>query len=1013
MQLTLSMSAAFRALPDVEVGDESTPLPLGPAESLKHGQFKNGLTYYVRPCTKPQKRAAIALAVKVGSVVETEEERGVAHILEHLAFNATKSFENHAIIAFLESIGSEFGACQNAYTSADETVYEVLVPTDDEKFLRQALHMLAEFACHIRCAPEDLAKERGAVLEEWRMGRDSRGRAQEAQWKLMLQGTQYADRLPIGLESVIRNVPAETVKAFYDRWYRPENMALVAIGDFDDVDGVVETVREFMEPCQPHNTEHAVDIPRFSLVEHEEPRYSVFTDAEAQSTLVWVTYKHDRSKVATPAEFVEYLAAELFQSCVNERLFKLSRLESPPFYVAQIGSEPLTSTIECFTLSAQPQEGPKHTLVALETLLTEMARIRAHGFSEREVAIARSKLMSDIEGTYLEREQSYATDVRDEYVRHFLHGEFVVGQEYEARLSKALLPRVTMAHLADLVNLCRTDRSCVIKTVAHRSHETEAQLAEVVACVAAAEAAGSIQPWPYEDAPVELVGELPPPGQITSRIELPELEATELVLSNGMRVTYKRTEFLHDQVLMSGFAAGGLTEVPESDYRCVSFANVVAGELGMFGLRPEVMSDVLAGKRVDVSVGESAYWRTFGGDQSPEDLETALQLVYRLFTETVEPVETRLDTCRRITREQIVAQIRNPLYSWGQRVKFLNYGECYYFRPPTLKDVDALDPVKACEHFNQAYRDPAEFRVCLTGAIEEEVLLPLVCQYLGAIPRAPEGGSPAARSPQDVTPLPFGFPQQPVREDVKVPMIMEMTRTQITFPVEIDRPHSREEAIWVAIVTKLVETKLMQLLRFKFGEVYTVSVSAFFGAEAPSHKGNVRGDMAINFSCAPESAGRLVDLALDEVEALQAAGPSAEEVDTVRTVLNRALETQQQENSFWHEQLVGGYQSRSFQELGDLDAVYRRFTEARSAVLAQADPVSTQAALCRLLPHPARKRYTAITLLPQPSVWQRTVLAVTTRPSPRTAGLVATAAVLASVATFAVVRAWRKGARPS
>jgi hypothetical protein len=210
--------------------------------------------------------------------------------------------------------------------------------------------------------------------------------------------------------------------------------------------------------------------------------------------------------------------------------------------------------------------------------------------------------------------------------------------------------------------------------------------------------------------------------------------------------------------------------------------------------------------------------------------------------------------------------------------------------------------------------------------VEPEVLEPLLEQYLASIPPSVEGNGPVAgRSPQDVTPLPFAFPEEPVREDVKVPMIMEMTRTQITFPVEIERANSREEAIWVAIVTKLVETKLMQLLRFKFGEVYTVSVSAFFGAEAPSRQGNVRGDMAINFSCAPENAGRLVDLALDEVEALQAAGPSAKEVDTVRTVLERALETQQQENSFWHEQLVGGYQSRSYQEAGNLDAVYLRF----------------------------------------------------------------------------------------
>lgn len=1005
------MSAAFRALPDIDIDDVHAPFDLGPQE-VRHGVLANGITYYVRPCKKPAQRAAIALAVRVGSVLETEQERGVAHILEHLAFNATKKFENHQLIAFLESIGAEFGACSNAYTSADETVYEVMVPTDDPKFLRQALEIFAQFASHIRCSPEDLAKERGAVMEEWRMGRNSRGRAQEAQWKLMLQGSQYADRLPIGLESVIKNVSADTVRAFYDRWYRPENMCVAICGDFDDCDAVVDLVRELMEPCAARGP--PIESPRFPLVPHMLPRFSAFADSEAMQTLVYVTYKQDRKKMVCAEDTVQFLAEELFQSAFNERLFKLSRQESPPFYIAQMGSEPLTSTIQCKTLSAQPREGKQHSIVALQTLLTEMARVRCHGFSHTELDIARAKMLSDIESAYLERDQTYATDMRDEYVRHFLHGEFVVGAEAEARLSKTLLSRVTPEHLQQIAQSCCPHNSCVVKTVGHESWENEAELEAVLRGVDDAESAGELGPWPFEDAPAHLIEKLPPPGTIVSRVRLPEIGATELVLSNGMKVTFKETDFLKDQVLLSGFASGGLSEVPENSFRSASFANMVAGELGMFGLRPEVLSDVLAGKRASVVTNESAYWRLFGGDQSPEDLETALQLVHRLFTTQVEAVESRLETCKQLARESVVAKMRDPMTTWGQRVKFLNYGGCYYFKPMTLADVDDMDPQAACAHFTQAYQNPAEWHIVLTGAVEESALLPLLETLLASIP-AQE--TPTPMSPLNTTPLPFTFPLLPVREDVRVAMVAEQTQTQITFPVEVDRSRGAGEIVWLSLVGKLLETRLLQLLRFKSGDVYTISVTSFFGAEAPSTTGNVRGDVAVGFSCEPRNASRLVDLALDEIDRLQAEGPTQDEVDTVKTLVRRAMETELQENSFWHEQITGGYRSRYFRELGNLDAVYKQFSAARDGVLSKASPQGAQDAFRRLLPQPSRQRFTAVTMVPATTLWQRTLMAASdygmsmSAMSPRTALLAATAAVATSVATFAVVRAWRKGPR--
>jgi len=862
------MAAAFRALPDVDLSGDiwTSPVALGPEDgSLRHGSFSNGMTYYVRSCKKPAARAALSLAVRVGSVLEEEEERGVAHIVEHLAFNATDNYSNHDIVRFLESIGAEFGACQNAYTSCDETVYELMVPTDDLSLLAKAFRVMGEFATKIRCAPEDLEKERGAVMEEWRMGNDSSGRAAQAHWKCILNGSKYSERLPIGLESVIQGVSAEVVKGFYERWYRPSNMALVVAGDFQDPDEIVELMRSHVEACTPRSPTPAIPIPQTGFSPHSAPRCTVFEDRETVQSQVHISFKKPRPGCSTPQEFHEYLKEEMFHSMLNNRLFKISRQEKPPFYVAQCSSEPLSSTIQTICVSASVAEGA--TPAAVEAILNELARVRLHGFSLRETKIARQQLMAEAETTYTQRDQSYSQDVCGEYVRHFLNGELVVGQDMEARLTKTMLPKITPAELKEFADSMSPHSSCVVKTVEHRKCTTETRLLDVLTTVSEMEAASSIEPWQEDDIPEHIMdASKVKPGSVTAQRDYPTLAATELTLSNGMRCCCKHTKLLEDQVLLTGFACGGLTEVPQGEFRSASLASVIAGELGVFGVRPAVASDILAGKRVEIKPAEGAFWRSFSGDQSPEDLETALQLVYKLFTSSVQPVTSELAAVMRMTRETIAAQIRDPMYTFSNHVRFYNYGRCYYFAPFTMREFRAVNAQVACTHFNLSFCNPEEYTVCLTGNIELEKVKPLLEKYLASIPTQ---SKPKKISPKEVTALPYQFPRAPVVKDVVVPMISPITQTQITFPVDIERKEAHKEAVWISICCRLLETRLMQLMRFKFGEVYTVSVSPFFGATAPSKDGVVSGDIALGFSCDPANSRRLVDLALREIKELQ------------------------------------------------------------------------------------------------------------------------------------------------
>ncbi|CAI5476047.1 unnamed protein product, partial [Closterium sp. Yama58-4] len=887
--------SSFRSLKPLDLRSEESrkaAIPLGPEGAVLHGRLDNGVTYYVRRNAKPQHRAALALAVRVGSLAEEEAERGVAHILEHLAFSATRRYSNHDIVRFLESIGAEFGACQNAYTSADETVFELQLPVDKPELLPHAVSILADFASEIRVSEEDVEKERGAVLEEWRERRNAMGRMQDAHWHLLMQGSKYAERLPIGLESVIRGVPAAAVKRFYHTWYHPANMAVVAVGDFPDAQAVVDLIAEHFAAKLPLCPSARPSVPEEPFHPHSQPRFSVFVEREAGGSAVMVTCKAPVHAMVTPWDYRQYLVEELFQAALSHRLFLLSRRPNPPFYAAAATVESLVKSTRSFSLSASCQD--KGTLKALEALWMEVARVQVHGISDRELAMARVQCLADIESAYVEREQTYSEALREEYLAHFLRDEPSPGIEYEARLAKALLPGITAAEVAAVASEISPCSSCVVKIVEAKAQATVEAIQGVIARVmrakeatlaamradeakraaveaevatkaalqaeevprvaleaadaaarekdgeesagvvesagegAAAAAAAAdggeeevelIEPWTLDDIPESIVQTPPVPGEVEEQREYPGVGVTELRLSNGMRVAVKCTDFLDDQILISGYAYGGLSEVSEADYYTAAMAQSIAGEAGIFGHPPAVMAELLAGKRVEVGGKLSSYMRVFSGECSPDDLETALQLVYQLFTCSIKAEAKDIALIKQMTREAVRGQQRDPFTAFANRVREISYGRSYQFKPITESDLKKVDYSKACEYFERAFKDPAPFTAVIVGSTKLAQALPLIKQYLGGIPVPPPSAAMPCYERDSLTALPFKFPDSLIREEVRRVMVEAQGYTQITFPLNIPAgPKVVEETMWVGFLTKLLETRIMQLLRFKHGQ---------------------------------------------------------------------------------------------------------------------------------------------------------------------------------------------------
>ncbi|PQQ14742.1 zinc protease PQQL-like [Prunus yedoensis var. nudiflora] len=894
-------------------------------------------------------RAALALAVKVGSVLEEEDERGVAHIVEHLAFSATEKYTNHDIIRFLEKCSD---ICY-------DTVYELFVPVDKHELLSQAISVLAEFSSEVRVSKDDLERERGAVMEEYRGNRNATGRMQDAHWILMMEGSQYADRLPIGLEKVIRNVSSETVKQFYSKWYHLSNMAVIAVGDFSDTQSVVELVKnhfghKISSPEPPL-------IPRYTVPSHEEPRFSCFVESEATGSAVIISYKMAAGELNTVRDYRDLLAESMFLYALNQRFFKIARRKDPPFFSCSASADVLVNPLKAYIMTSSCKE--KGTIEALESMLTEVARVQLHGFSEREVSIVRALLMSEIESAYLERDQMQSTSLRDEYLQHFLRNEPVIGIEYEAQLQKTLLPQITAAEISKYAVKLQTSCSCVIKTIEPRASATVGDLKNVVSMINDLEEKRIISPWDDEQIPEEIVNTKPNAGNIVQELEYSKIGATELVLSNGMRVCYKCTNFLDDQVIFTGFSYGGLSELPESEYFSCSMGPTIAGEIGVYGYRPSVLMDMLAGKRAEVSTKLGAYMRTFSGDCSPSDLETALQLVYQLFTTNVTPGEEDVKIVMQMAEEVVRAQDRDPYTAFANRVKELNYGNSYFFRPIRISDLRKVDPLKACEYFNKCFKDPSTFSIVIVGNIDPSIALPLILQYLGGIPKPPKPLLQYNRD--DLKGLPFTFPKTRIREVVRSPMVEEQCSVQLCFPVELNNGTMVEDIHIIGFLSKLLETKIMQVLRFKHGQIYTVGVSVFLGGNKPSRTANVRGDISINFSCDPEISSKLVDITLDEISRLQEEGPSDEDVSTILEIEQRAHENGLQENYYWLDRILHSYQSRVYS--GDVGTCFEIQEEGRSKVRQSLTPVTAQLALQKILPFPCKKQYTVVILMPRAS----------------------------------------------
>ncbi|HEY8166988.1 MAG TPA: pitrilysin family protein, partial [Gemmatimonadaceae bacterium] len=627
--LMLPAGAAFSQTPPATTARTialTTPLPVDP--KIRVGTLPNGIRYYIRQNTTPQKRAELRLAVNAGSILETDDQLGMAHVVEHTAFNGTLHFAKNDLISYLQSVGVRFGADVNAYTSFDETVYMLTVPTDTARIVEKAFTILGDWAHGQVFDSAEVMSERLVVREEWR-GRKGAGDRMLTQWlPIAFKGSRYALRLPIGTEQSIMSVTPSKLRRFYNDWYRPDLMAVVAVGDFDPA-----TIESLIKKNFSFAPAAKLAIPRrlYDVPPTQAPLVAIATDKEATSTTVNLSFKLPATASKTAADYRQDLVGQLFLQMLNERLDEITQKPDAPFLAAGASKDNFFArTTEAFSMGARVNDGGAEK--GLEGLLTEARRVAQFGFLPAELDRAKQNLLRGYERAYTERDKSQSSPLADEYVRNFLEQEPVPGIAYEYDLARQFIPTVTLDDVNRLIKewMPQENRVVVVQTPLKTGVSVPTESAILAVFDRAAKS--SVTAYAETVTNDALLAKLPEPGKITSSRGIPSIGATEWKLSNGARVFVKTTDFKDDEILFGAYSPGGSSLAPDSNVMSASFADQIASLGGVGNLSRIDLGKRLSGKAVGVSPDISETTEGFNGRSSRKDLETLFQLVYLEFT---------------------------------------------------------------------------------------------------------------------------------------------------------------------------------------------------------------------------------------------------------------------------------------------------------------------------------------------------------------------------------------------
>lgn len=888
--LLLALLLIWTAVPLVQAAGSKEPYPVSPENEtfalsdpvpvdpkVKRGVLPNGVTYYVRENEKPADEAVLRLVVFAGSILEDEDQLGIAHFVEHMAFNGTKHFEKNELVDYLESIGMRFGPEINAFTGFDRTVYKLNVPANEPEVMDNAFQVLEDWAHLIRFDHEEIDKERGVIVEEWRLGRGAQARMRQEYFPVLFKGSRYAERLPIGEVEIIKNADYATIKRFYEDWYRPDLMAVIAVGDFNA--GAVEKKikQQFSKlelPVGPRKRN------LYPVPDHEETLFSIATDPETTGTVVKVAYKHDSEEVRTSADYRKMMVRSFYNRMVNHRLNELTHSDNPPFlYGVSSYSKPVL-TKSMYQLAAMVEEEKVDS--GMSALLREAERVKRHGFTTGELERVKKEMRASFENAYKERDTTESTVFADRYTKHYVEGSIIPGIEYEYVLFKQFIDGITVEEVNTITGTFISEVNRVVLVTGPQTEEvtypTEEELAGLL------NSASEMEVEPYTDTTTGkvLLPDKPVSGRVVSEKEYPDLGIYEWTLSNGATVVLKPTDFKKDEVLFSAFSPGGTSLVSDEAYVSARLASSIVDNSGVGSYSLIELEKLLAGKNVRVSPYIGRIGEGFSGKAAPEDLQTLLELVYLYMTEPRED-ETAYKTYMNRLRGLIKNRESNPEAAFMDALQEAATGGHFRARPITKELLEEADMETAYRVYRERFADGGDFTFFFTGAFSKEMLKPLVTTYLAALPGRGEKERWKDRH--------IEFPVSTVERNV-YKGIEPKSYVGIVFGGEF--PWSRDRQYLLDSLNKILDFKLRETVREEAGGTYDVNVRA-----TASKYPDQEYEITIIFGCDPDRAEELTALVFDQIRSLKNSPPEESYITKTKEAQKRSHENALKENRFW------------------------------------------------------------------------------------------------------------------
>lgn len=877
----LSVQALF-AQPGLEA-----PLPKDPNTVV--GQLPNGITYYLRHNQEPKDRASFYIIRNAGALLENDEQNGLAHFLEHMAFNGTKNFPGKGIISTLEKYGVAFGRNINAYTSHNETVYNIsAVPTTDEKLLDTCLLILHDWSYYLTLDEKEIDEERGVISEEWRTRRNSAFRLRAQTTPVLLKDSKYAVRDVIGSLDVIKNFKPETIREFYRHWYRTDLEAIAIVGDFD-VAKMEQKIKEIFSTVPA--VENPQERPFYAIPEHDEMYFAVATDKEAQRSMVSITTilpEKNAAEKNTHAYLKEALIQSFYNSMIASRISELMQKGDPPFINAGIGFGGLVRGYNSYGITAIAK--PNQEDVALEAVLTENEKIKRFGFTESELERVKTNMLVGLESAYKEKDKTNNESYIREMQSNFLENEPIVDFEYYYEFAKQVIPTITVAEVSAKAREWNTPKNRVMIISGPSEDATHLTQEEAVAILEKVEKADLKA---YEDhvRDASLISEDLPGSKIVKTKKLPQFDAEEWTLANGAKVVFRKADFDKDDVTLTSYSKGGTSLYDIDLLPSASNVGSLVGAYGLGDFDAVTLRKMLTGKMASVSVSVGSLSESVGGKSTPKDFETMLQLLYLRFEKPRFDAEAHEAIMNR-NRAAIANQQKNPQKIMQDSLSLIMSD----YNPRTLlfneKYLNKISLEKIERVYRDRIKDASDFTFFIVGNISADTVKPLIEKYIGSLTsvnRKENWRDNRVRGPKGRT-----------EKVIEIPL--ETPKATVVTKFSKDMKYNVYHNLCNNILEGVLKLRYTENIREKEGGTYGVSVNA--GAVREPYQNY---SMTMVFDCDPDRAAQLKSLVYGETEKMMQEGPTAEELHKVVSNIKKNREQSKQHNRYWLNNIYSEY----------------------------------------------------------------------------------------------------------